>query len=308
MKLSVIIPCFNGEATIAEQLEALAAQVWSESWELIISDNGSTDESMAIARKYEERFTAFKIVDASNRKGGSYAINVGVKAATSDNLACCDADDEVAPGWVAAMGEALSTYDIVCGRFLFDKFNDSKTAQQSGEAWKDGLYTGRFLPGGGSGNFGVKRSLHERIGGFDECLPHAYDADYFWRIQLEGLRLHYLAEAAIQIRVGRVNPSFNSLYRRSKNRHASNYWCYKRYRAFGMLPPPPLKRSLLTLVRTMKTTARVCVQKKPDRKLWLERLAQHTGEVVGQIKGRLTNPCAPYCPGTLGTNIPTTPY
>jgi glycosyltransferase involved in cell wall biosynthesis len=43
VQLSVIIPCYNGAETIAAQLEALAGQQWSGQWEVIVSDNGSTD-------------------------------------------------------------------------------------------------------------------------------------------------------------------------------------------------------------------------------------------------------------------------
>src|SRR4051794_40828132 len=115
MRLSVIMPCLNAEATLAVQLEALAAQQWSEPWELVIADNGSTDSSLSIARRYEARFPAFRIVDASGLRRPSHAFNVGARAATSDSLACCDADDEVAPGWVASMGDALRMHDVAHG-------------------------------------------------------------------------------------------------------------------------------------------------------------------------------------------------
>lgn len=54
MKLSVIIPCFNAANTIAVQLEALAQKHWCESWEVIVSDNGSTDETVAIVEQYQD--------------------------------------------------------------------------------------------------------------------------------------------------------------------------------------------------------------------------------------------------------------
>ncbi|HET9225168.1 MAG TPA: glycosyltransferase, partial [Thermoanaerobaculia bacterium] len=44
-KLSVVIPCLNAEATLGDQLEALAGQGWSGEWEVIVADNGSTDGS-----------------------------------------------------------------------------------------------------------------------------------------------------------------------------------------------------------------------------------------------------------------------
>lgn len=298
-KLSVIIPCYNGAATLATQLESLSRQTWSEPWELILSNNRSTDNSADVARQFADRFEYFRIIDADERQGGPYAINAGAKAAQGEWLACCDADDEVQLGWVAAMGYALEKYDVVCGRFLFDKFNDPRLAEQSAEAWKDGLFKGRFLPGGGSGNFGIKKWIHEAIGGFDECLPHAYDADYFWRLQLEGFQLHYEQNAAIQIRIGRVNPTFFSLYRRSQNRFASNYWCYKRYRTFGMLPPPSLRSSLVKWWRTLRNG--VCLFRKNHTagEAWRLSLARQTGELMGQVKGRMTNPCRSYHPRNL---------
>ena len=302
LQLSVIIPCFNGAATLATQLEALSTQTWSQPWELIIANNGSTDNSVEIARQFENRFPFFQIIDASGRRGGPYAINQGVKAARSKHLAVCDADDEVHSGWVSAMGDALIDHDVVCGKFEFDKFNEPHVARQCAEVLKNGLFTGRFLPGGGSGNLGVKKWIHEAIGGFDECLPHAYDADYYWRLQLEGFQLYFEKDAVIQIRVGRVNPTLSSLYGRSKNRFASNYWCYKRYKKFGMLPPPSLKGSFVKWLRLFRKGVSISRQPLLQQELWRQSLVQQTGELVGQLKGRLTNPCRSYHPQKISGN------
>jgi len=300
VKLSVIIPCLNAEATIAVQLEALSAQEWSEPWELIISDNGSIDNSVKIARTYKDRFPAFRVINASARKSASHARNEGVRAASADNLAFCDADDEVAPGWVASIGDALCTYDIVYGQFHFDKFNESHKAEKLAQAWKDGLYKGRFLPGGGTGNLGVRRWVHEAIGGFDECLLHAEDADYYWRLQLEGFELHYVPEAVVQVRCGRVNPTLQYLYRRARNRAAANYWSYKRYRHLGMLPPVPLKESLSTWVSMLGKAPYAGLQSKQERTSWLRQFTQQSGDLFGQLLGRITNPCKPYYPSKRG--------
>ena len=67
MELSVIIPCLNAEATIATQLEALANQHWSKPWEVVVSDNGSTDNSLEIVKSYKDRLPNLRIVDASAR-------------------------------------------------------------------------------------------------------------------------------------------------------------------------------------------------------------------------------------------------
>ena len=297
VRLSVIIPCLNAEATLATQLEALAAQQWSEPWELIISDNGSTDNSLDIADKYKSCFPAFRIIDASFRKGAAYARNAGVRTASADRVAFCDADDEVAPGWVASMGEALKKNDVVYGQFYFDKFNDSRQAKDSAQAWKGGLYKGRFLRGGGTGNLGVRRWVHDAIGGFDESLPHAEDADYYWRLQLKGFELHYVPEAIVQVRKGRVNPSLSYLYCRAKNRTAANYWLYKRYRHLGHLPPEPWEKSLSAWLHVLRNTAYAVLMKKKERVAWLQQFSEKTGALAGQLQGRIKNPCKPFHPG-----------
>ena len=295
MKLSIIIPCLNAEATLPVQLEALANQVWSEPWEVIVADNGSTDGSGNIIRQYQGRLPALSVVNASGKRGAAHARNAGIRAAQSEALAFCDADDEVGPEWVARMGEALSKHDVVYGQFHFDKFNDPQLAAVAARAWEGGLYKGRFLPGGGTGNLGVRRSVHEAIGEFDEHLLHSEDADYYWRLQLEGFALHYVPEAVVQVRSARTNPTPAYLFRRARRRSASNYWLYKRYKHLGMSPPPSVKHSLAPWINHLMRSHHFIASGR-KRRAWLELFSTSSGDLVGQIQGRLTNPCKAYNP------------
>jgi glycosyltransferase involved in cell wall biosynthesis len=112
MKLSVVIPCFNAASTLGTQLEALARQRYNQDWEVIIADNGSTDGSLAVAESYKSRLPGLRVVDSSDRRGAAHARNIGALNSTGDHLLYCDADDEVAPGWMAAMAEALSRHEL----------------------------------------------------------------------------------------------------------------------------------------------------------------------------------------------------
>lgn len=85
-QLSVIIPCFNGADTIALQLEALLLQQWSSSWEIIVCNNGSTDNSVAVVEQYKAKLPNLRIVDASAKRGVAYVRNVGIEAACSSTL------------------------------------------------------------------------------------------------------------------------------------------------------------------------------------------------------------------------------
>ena len=61
--LSVVIPCLNGAATLGVQLAALARQEWSEPWEVLLADNGSTDGSAELALGYRDRLPGVRVVD-----------------------------------------------------------------------------------------------------------------------------------------------------------------------------------------------------------------------------------------------------
>ena len=116
MNLSVVVPYFRASDTIERQLQALSEQTWSEPWEVIISDNESSDELEDIARRYETSIKVLHIVDASDRRGEAHARNAGVEAAKGDSIAFCDADDEVGRGWLMAMGRALLTNEFAACR------------------------------------------------------------------------------------------------------------------------------------------------------------------------------------------------
>ena len=247
MKLSVIIPCFNAADTIAVQLEALAQQEWVEPWEIIIADNGSTDRTIEIVKTYQQRLPIgdkLKIVDASKKRGAAHARNVGASVAQSEALAFCDADDEVAPGWVAAMGKALCEYDLVGGRDEHYKLNEPWLVKTFG--CENGFGVGfdhPYLPLISGNNFGVKRKLHQAIGGFDENIAILDDVDYGWRIQQQGIKPHEVEDALIHFR---FRNSIKDICRRSWDMGCQEPLMYKKHRQLGM----PQLISWKTMIKT----------------------------------------------------------
>ena len=71
--ISVIIPVFNGAETIDAQLEALSRQSWSGTWEVVIADNGSTDDTLARVNGAVHPLPSKRVVDASAQRGPSFA-------------------------------------------------------------------------------------------------------------------------------------------------------------------------------------------------------------------------------------------
>ena len=92
-RISVIVPVYNVEAYLETCLESLAQQSVSD-LEVVMVDDGSTDESAAIAERYVERDPRFKLVRQRNAGLGA-ARNTGVPHATGDLLAFVDSDDVV---------------------------------------------------------------------------------------------------------------------------------------------------------------------------------------------------------------------
>lgn len=223
MKLSVILPCFNGAATIATQLEALAAQQWSGNWEVVVSNNGSTDHSMSIVERYRDRLPNLRIVNAYDpskpRQPVAHSYNVGIQAATGEAFAFCESDDEVAPGWVAAMGSALSTFDLIAGRLEYRKLNPHWLTVAGGHQPQQVGLTGSttappYLLYASGCNLGMTRRLYETVGPLDTSIRCCYDTDYCWKAQIAGFQLHFLPEALIHYR---LRHSLKALYRQGLN-------------------------------------------------------------------------------------------
>ena len=282
MKLSVIIPLFNDADYIAVQLDALSKQNWSEPWELIVSDNGSTDESLKVVERYRNVLPNLRIVDSSDMRGAAHARNVGADVALSDNLAFCDADDEVSPGWLKAMGQALLLYDAVTGPRDINKHSKPEIINAlSRNDWKpeNGLCTFQnYLPYAASSNLGIKKSLHRRIGGFDETLSSLEDIDYSWRIQLSGFKIHFIDDAILYYRL----PS--TLKRCIRKQYYSgqfNIALFKKYKSLGM---PEIswhtdRNNWIGLFRRI----RLLFAKKEDRYKW----SMQFYFLLGRLKGRL---------------------
>lgn len=200
MKISVIIPFHNAASTISQQLEAIVGQTLStltmSDWEIILIDNGSRDSTVEIVQQYQKRLPNLKMFCAVDGQSASYARNVGAKMAVGEFLVFCDADDIVAPTWVEAMYEALSHHDFVASRFDYQRLNGTFGVQRDR---LQGLNP-KFLPHAGGCGLGVRASVHEAIGGFDETIKFLEDMEYCFRIQIAGYSLFYAEQALIHIR------------------------------------------------------------------------------------------------------------
>ena len=266
MRVGVVIPTFNGACTLAEQLAAVARQGRVD--EVVISDNGSTDQSRTVAERFAGSL-ALRVIDSSSRRGNAAARNLGAAAATGDLFLFLDQDDEVAADWVEMMVGALGSADMVVGanQIVVD-WPPCPPYPQSVAAVTD------FLPYGLSCNMGIRRETFELLRGFDESYQSATDVDLCWRAQLAGLRFATVPEALVYKRAKRAG-------RAAFRQHAEFGWdgalLYMRFRDTGMQRSRPMRRYLWLLTR-LPLMWRMSV-----RETWL-RLA---GDCWGRLKGSL---------------------
>ena len=75
---SVIIPVYNGAATLGEQLAALAPQTTDRPFEVLVCDNNSTDGTRTVVDEWVGRVPGLRVVDAFARQGPSHARNRGI--------------------------------------------------------------------------------------------------------------------------------------------------------------------------------------------------------------------------------------
>jgi len=278
--VSIVIPCLNGAATLADQLDGIAAQKWDGNWEVVVADNGSTDNSRDIALSYDDRLPLIRVVDASERRGAYAAINVGVRVADGDCLLLLDADDQAGPGYLAAMAAGLSQHAVVAARYDCETLNPGILTSGRGNHQVNGLMNRYgFLPYAGSGGLGFHRSAFELIGGFDMDLRWLSDVDFCWRAQQSGLDLVFVADAVVRVRF-RENDA--DVYRQARNWASAEPYLYRRYRSLGMVRTPTqvwVKEWLRILVRVNELA-------RPDRR---KRYLGNLGQRIGRLQGSWNN-------------------
>jgi glycosyltransferase involved in cell wall biosynthesis len=284
--VSVVVPFRNAARTIAGQLEALAQQDFSGSWEVIAVDNCSTDHSREVIESFSNRFE-LRVVDAPERLGAGYARNVGARHASGSKLLFIDADDEVAPDYVSKMAAALDRHDFATSAFDQETLNPSWVRQALGPPWRDreNPLPAQFgvLPNAGA-SICLSRSTFEAVGGFPEDLARMEDIALSWEVQLAGFPLYYGPDAVYRVR---YRDRLTDLFRQGFGEASSAPLLYRRYRWAGM--------QRRTVRQTLRSWARLAVdfsraRTKADLAPLMVRLGRELGRINGSIRHRVFFP------------------
>lgn len=185
-KVSVIIPTYNGAQYIKQAVDSVLAQTYDD-YEIIVVDDGSTDDTAELLRPYGDRIT---YLYQENRKLPA-ARNTGIRAARGQYLAFLDSDDLFLPHKLAAQARCLDERRevglVASGHQYID---EAGRLLQESRSWlgRPVITIESILFGGLAPVHAVllRRDWFERVGGFDEQFSYCEDMDLWYRLALAG--------------------------------------------------------------------------------------------------------------------------
>lgn len=193
MKLSFVIPAYNEEAYVPACLESILEQIKDVPGgaEIIVVNNASTDRTRQVALKYP----GVRVVDEP-QKGLTFARQAGFKACTGELIANVDSDSRLTPGWVETVIQAFEKEKnlvAISGPLVYYDLLPRQRFSVQIFYWVAFMIyiLNRYILRAGSmvqgGNFVLKRSGLEAIGGFDTTISfYGEDTDIARRMNRVG--------------------------------------------------------------------------------------------------------------------------
>jgi glycosyltransferase involved in cell wall biosynthesis len=271
MLVSVIIPAYNEGERLGECLKSVCQQDMSV--EIILVDNGSTDETRAVCNSYPVKYVYF------DAKKSSYAArNEGVRNAAGDVLVFLDADLVFVPSFLTELLRDYHESDfrrVFVGSVVDDPRVPAYLRNMSGVRTVGSSDVAR-IP---TAAVGVPRRLFETVGGFDDNLLSGGDFDFFTRLKAacnptmyrpEGaVAYHYWASSLRDFLLREERFAFGKCLRARKDAQ----------------PPPGLFKhiaaALVTGFYKVPAIALVPIRMHPTR--WLDCWRNQVAHVLGKI-------------------------
>lgn len=211
--ISIIIPCYNAEKYIAETIQSVINQT-HKNWELIIVNDGSTDNSIEIINKYIDLDNRIKLINKENT-GVSDTRNKGIVLAKGEFMAFLDADDVWNSDFLESTLLKFSS-DHSLGLVHSDNQIINEYSEKLGQINTsfEGYVLDKLLLGGENeyifaiSSVVVKKEVVENVGQFDVRLSNGADHEFYFRV-------------ANKYKIGRV-PKIGIYYRlHANNMHAN---------------------------------------------------------------------------------------
>lgn len=193
--VSVVIPAYNSEETIGLCLDSIMQLNYpKDRMEVIVIDNGSTDNTPEIIKRYPVTYLEESI------KGPGAARNRGIENTKGEVIALLDSDCVVDENWLLEGEKASRYYDLCGGTILsynpsnwIEIYSDQRKLLQNLERCLER----RYLP---TANMFVRKEVFTKIGMFDSTFPWAEDVDFSWRAFLSDFKLGIIHGATVRLK------------------------------------------------------------------------------------------------------------
>lgn len=197
--ISIIMPCYNASAYLQEAINSVLSQSYQD-WELIIVDDGSADESQAIAKEYATKDKRIRLLVQPN-SGACRARNNGLKHAEGKYIKFLDADDVLDKDCLRLQVEQiekLRPYQIPFGDYgRINKDSEHISEYVFSKEMLQQLHQDAIAFTFFHWEILITCPLHRKqqlldIGSFDERLPRHQETDLHFRLALAGIKyVHY---------------------------------------------------------------------------------------------------------------------
>ncbi|MDF1862222.1 MAG: glycosyltransferase [Verrucomicrobiales bacterium] len=201
--IAVVIAARDASRFIEATLDSLVEQS-REPDQVIVYDDGSTDDTAALALSYGDRLKNLTVIGSSSSVGISAARNRANAAATTEFIAVLDADDLFGPETIRQYAQFLGrnpdTDLLYADTRVFDEETDSALGKRrSYPAFRNPRAAIRRTLGSPLVPFKHSSMIYRRaavkvLGGYDESLPIKVDVDLFLRFNARGMKVEKLNE------------------------------------------------------------------------------------------------------------------
>lgn len=223
--VSVIMAAYNAERYIAEAIESILSQTYSN-WELIIADDASTDTTTDIIGRYAKQDSRIKTIRLDKNSGQAIARNKAIEKSIGKYLAILDADDISLPNRLTTQVEFLESnknIDFVgSSADLIDKDGKiigKKAKSQTNEEIKFSLLLQtQFI----TSSVVLKKEIFMKTNGFDTKYLYAEDYDMWNKLSLQGRKCANIKEVLIQHRIQPQSVTQMSHTQQIQEQHALN--------------------------------------------------------------------------------------
>ena len=192
IKISVVVPLYNKEKSIEATLQSVLAQTYTD-YEIIIVDDGSTDNSLNVMRKRISELENESIRVIQKENGGvSSARNRGIEDSKGEYIAFLDADDLWDKEYLAEQIKLIHDFpDAAMWGINFAETNNGQLVRKLATGLPEGYrgYVDNYFQIKGrhsdlfcSSSVVIRKDVFDKVGLFDERIKYAEDTDMWWRI------------------------------------------------------------------------------------------------------------------------------